>query len=127
MNYEAIAAAVVAVSGLLGLYIQTRRTTLHAAERIKRDLEILELLPRNSRMRQRLRDRVDDSLEHYLKVRVARDWRGAGVGLLFLLAAALIGWAGVKQASNEEAGVLFMAALICGGIGVFVFVISVRR
>ncbi|WP_267904546.1 hypothetical protein [Streptomyces apocyni] len=41
MNYQPLAAAVVAVSGLAGLYIQSRRTTGHAAEEIKRELDIL--------------------------------------------------------------------------------------
>ncbi|MGW6013083.1 hypothetical protein [Streptomyces sp. NPDC055210] len=94
MNYQPIAAAVVAVSGLTSLYIQNRRTTMHAAEEIKRELEILAALPQGSALQEPLQTRVEDSLRRYIarKKDGVRDWSGATLAAILMVGAAFFGW-----------------------------------
>ncbi|MGC9410283.1 hypothetical protein [Streptomyces sp. DZ1-3] len=89
MNYQPAAAAVVAICGLAGLYMQNRRTTHHAAEEIKRELDIFEALPDDSPLRKPLQERIEDSLGRYMagKKEGRRDWFGVSLAI-FLLAAA---------------------------------------
>ncbi|MFD5846855.1 hypothetical protein [Streptomyces chartreusis] len=90
MNLQPYAAAVVAASGIAGLYLQARRTTLHAAEEIKRELDILDLLPENSKMRKPLQERIEGSLERYIAKQKehTRDWSGVAVAVILDLSAA---------------------------------------
>ena len=89
MNYQPAAAAVVAACGLVGLYTQNRRTTHHAAEEIKRELEIFQALPESSSLRAPLQERIEESLWRYMtgKKQGRRDWFGVSLALFLLTAA----------------------------------------
>ncbi|MFI0538790.1 hypothetical protein RKD19_004493 [Streptomyces canus] len=84
MNLQPYAAAVVAASGVAGFIIQARRTNLHAAELIKRELEILDLLPDDSTVKKSLQARIETSIEQYMSREYVRNWSAALVCLVIL-------------------------------------------
>ncbi|MEU8570008.1 hypothetical protein AB0C51_16940 [Streptomyces pathocidini] len=122
MDYEPLAAAVVAASGLAGLFVQARRPNVHAAEEIKRELDILASLPEDSRLRAPLQNRVEDSLRRYMAGAVesrTRNWAGITTNVILCIGAAFFVWMAVANGAWWWAGLII--AVPFGAIGLISF------
>ncbi|MFI6021043.1 hypothetical protein ACIBCP_25805 [Streptomyces sp. NPDC051287] len=93
MNYQPVAAAVVAVCGVIGLVIQGRRSQ-HVMNDVKRDLEVLALLPEGSEQRASLQLSIEGAVARYVADQrdKTRDWSGVAVALFLATAGAFLWW-----------------------------------
>lgn len=93
MNYQPIAAAVVAVCGVVGLIIQARRSR-HVMDNVKRDLEVLALMPEGSEQRASLQLSIEETVARYVADQrdKTRDHSGAAVAACLATAGAFLWW-----------------------------------
>lgn len=120
MDYEPLAAAVVAASGLVGLYFQTRSPNVHAAEEIKRELDILASLPEGSQLRAPLQSRVEESLRRYIAGNTpesrTRDWVGVNTSLVLCAGAVFLAWMATTNGGWWWSGLVLAIPFACVGV-----------
>ncbi|MER7478685.1 hypothetical protein ABTX60_13665 [Streptomyces sp. NPDC126510] len=120
MDYEPLAAAVVAASGLVGLYFQTRSPNVHAAEEIKRELDILASLPEGSQLRAPLQSRVEDSLRRYIAGNTpesrTRDWAGVTASMVMCIGAAFLTWMAISNGGWWWSGLVIAVPFAAVGL-----------
>ncbi|MFJ3494838.1 hypothetical protein ACIPPJ_14750 [Streptomyces sp. NPDC086091] len=90
MDWGAFASVGVAVVGVGGVMIERRRREPRGRERIKTDLELLELLPQDSSVIPVLRSHIEDSIKQIIEVedKKRRDPAGVVLAIAFILIAA---------------------------------------
>ncbi|WP_447038636.1 hypothetical protein [Streptomyces sp. DSM 118878] len=95
MDWGALATIAVGLVGLGGVVLQRRYTRARGRDRAKADLELLALLPEDSTVRENLRDHIDETIQHIIKVEDSerRDPFGIVLGGLFLIAGGCLFWA----------------------------------
>ncbi|MFC8131573.1 hypothetical protein [Streptomyces sp. NPDC057302] len=129
MNYQPIAAAVVAVCGVVGLIMQARRAR-HAMDDVKRDLEVWALLPEASEQRQPLQSSIEEAVARYVADQrdKTRDLSGVVVAVFLATAGGFLWW---LSASNG--GYWWWCALgavpfsLFGVVGFFESIVLARR
>lgn len=129
MNYQPIAAAVVAVCGVVGLVIQARRSR-HEMDDVKRDLEVLALLPDDSEQRAPLQASIEEALARYVADQrdKTRDPSGTALAVLLAGAASFLWW---QSASNGGywwwSAVVAVPCSVFGVVGFFESFLRARR
>ncbi|MEU6057797.1 hypothetical protein [Streptomyces sp. NPDC047097] len=129
MNYQPVAAAVVALCGVIGLVVQARRTR-HVMDDVKRDLEVWALLPEQSEQRAPLQASVEEAVARYIADRrdKSRDLAGAAVAVFLAASGAFLWW---LPASNG--GYWWWCAAVAapfslfGVVGFFESIVLARR
>ncbi|MFE5840351.1 hypothetical protein ACFQ7N_01730 [Streptomyces niveus] len=89
MDWGAFASIAVAVVGVGGVMIERRRREPRGRERIKADLELLELLPSDSSVVPELRGHIEESIKQIIEVEdeKRRDPFGIVLAIVFTLIA----------------------------------------
>ncbi|MEU8890358.1 hypothetical protein [Streptomyces sp. NPDC048442] len=93
MNYQPMAAAVVAVCGVVALIIQGRRAR-HVMDDVKRDLEVWVLLPEASEQRPALQNSIEEAVASYVADQrdKTRDLSGMVLAVLLAVAGSFLWW-----------------------------------
>ncbi|MFE1796895.1 hypothetical protein ACFW9L_12085 [Streptomyces sp. NPDC059517] len=129
MNYQPLAAAVVAVCGVVGLIIQARRSR-HVMDDVKRDLEVLALLPEESEQRADLQTLIEGAVERYIADQrdMTRDLSGVAFAVFLAAASAFLWWLPVTNGGYWWWSAVVAAPFsLLGVVGFFESIVPARR
>ncbi|MFI9355077.1 hypothetical protein [Streptomyces lydicus] len=120
MKWTDLTPVLIALLSLAGVVWQSRRTRYDGRDRLKRDIELLAMMPDDLEGKSRYRDHVNASLATLIEdedVR-SRDWVGISMGLTLLGIAVVLAWVGVGNGGwwhllTVTAGFTVFAAVVC--------------
>ncbi|MFI0788559.1 hypothetical protein ACH4Q6_23535 [Streptomyces lydicus] len=120
MKWTDLTPVLIALLSLAGVVWQSRRTRYDGRDRLKRDIELLAMMPDDLEGKSRYREHVDASITTLIEdedVR-SRDWVGISMGLTLLTIAVVLAWAGVSNGGwwhllTLTAGVVLFTGVAC--------------
>ncbi|MFI0152646.1 hypothetical protein [Streptomyces lydicus] len=120
MKWTDLTPVLIALLSLAGVVWQSRRTRYDGRDRLKRDIELLAMMPDDLEGKSRYREHVDASIATLIEdedVR-SRDWVGISMGLTLLAIAVVLAWVGVGNGGwwhllTVTAGFIVFAAVVC--------------
>ncbi|MDC7338553.1 hypothetical protein [Streptomyces lydicus] len=120
MKWTDLTPVLIALLSLAGVVWQSRRTRYDGRDRLKRDIELLAMMPDDLEGKSRYREHVDASISTLIEdedVR-SRDWVGISMGLTLLAIAVVLAWVGVGNGGwwhllTVTAGFIVFAAVVC--------------
>ncbi|ARH91646.1 hypothetical protein ACF082_31380 [Streptomyces lydicus] len=120
MKWTDLTPVLIALLSLAGVVWQSRRTRYDGRDRLKRDIELLAMMPDDLEGKSRYREHVDASISILIEdedVR-SRDWVGISMGLTLLAIAVVLAWVGVGNGGwwhllTVTAGFIVFAAVVC--------------
>ncbi|MFE9606829.1 hypothetical protein [Streptomyces hokutonensis] len=118
MNGSEIAAIIVAIVGVLGVLFERLSRKPRSRDRVRTDLEILSLLPPDSKARDALRGHIDTTIDRIVHVEdmQRRDWPGAVVSVTFLALSGGLWFGAIDRGGAWQW--LMVPALLTGLFGV---------
>jgi hypothetical protein len=127
MNWEVASSLIVALLGLVGVWMQVRRGRAGSLGEIKQELEILAQLPESSTTRDRLLRHVEAKIDRMIEgeTELRREPTGIAAGTFMIMLAMVLGY--IAWTAEGWLRLLFILAFFIGIVGAYGLVQDVPR